>query len=96
MFFGKVWRIPQCCLYLFRTFYTSIFHSKIDSLEEYPLATDIASTFTRFKPKYYTRKSSFYLFSMVENPVKPRTTKSRKNPDKQDKIDSEKQALSSG
>ena len=33
---------------------------------------------------------------MVENPVKPRTTKSRKNPDKQDKIDSEKQALSSG
>ena len=33
---------------------------------------------------------------MVENPVKPRITKSRKNLDKQDKIDLEKQKLSSG
>ena len=31
---------------------------------------------------------------MVENPVKPRITKSRKNLDKQDKIDLEKQTLS--
>ena len=81
---------------LFRTFYTSIFHYEIDSLEEYSLATGIATGFTCFKPQYYTRKSSFYLFSMVENPVKPRITKPRKNLDKQDKIDLEKQTLSSG
>ena len=31
---------------------------------------------------------------MVENPVKPRITKSRKNLDKQDKIDLGKQTLS--
>ena len=93
----KLWRIPLCYLFLFfRTFYASIFHYKIDSLEEYSLATDIATSFTCFKPQYYTRKSSFYLFSMVENPVKPRITKSRKNLDKQDKIDLEKQTLSSG
>ena len=50
-----------------------------DSLEEYSLATDKTTSFTCFKPQYYTRKSNFYLFSMVENPVKPRITKSRKN-----------------
>ena len=33
---------------------------------------------------------------MVENPIKPRITKSRKNLDKQDKIDLEKQTLSFG
>ena len=33
---------------------------------------------------------------MVENPVKSRITKSRKNPDEQDKIDLKKQTLSSG
>ena len=33
---------------------------------------------------------------MVENPVKPRITKSRKNLDKKDKIDLEKQTLISG
>ena len=33
---------------------------------------------------------------MVENPVKARITKSRKNLDKHDKIDLEKQTLSSG
>ena len=71
---------------LFRTFYASIFHYKIDSLEEYSLATDIATNFTCFKPQYYTRKSSFYLFSMVENLVKPRITQSRKNLHKQDKL----------
>ena len=81
---------------LFRTFYTSIFHYKIDSLEESSLATGIATGFTCFKPQYYTRKSSSYLFSMVENPVKPRITKPRKNLDKQDKTDLEKQTLSSG
>ena len=81
---------------LFRTFYASFFHYKFDSLEVYSLATDIATSFTRFKPQYYTRKSSFYLLSLVENPVKPRITKSRKNLDKQDKIDLEKQTLSSG
>ena len=32
---------------------------------------------------------------MVENPVEPNVTKSRKNPDKQDKFDLEKQTLSS-
>ena len=79
---------------LFRTFYASIFHYKIDSLEEYSLATDIATSFICFNPQYYTRKSSFYPFSMVENPVKPRITKSHKNMDKQDKIDLEKQTLS--
>ena len=81
---------------LFRTFYASIFHYKIGSIEEYSLATDIATSFTCFKSQYYTRKSRFYLFSIVENPVKPRITKSRKNLDKQDKIDLEKQILSSG
>ena len=62
-------------------------------VEEYSLATDIATVFPCFKHQYYTRKSSFYLFSMVENLVKPRITKSRKNLDKQDKIDLEKQTL---
>ena len=33
---------------------------------------------------------------MVENPLKPRITKFRKTLDKQDKIDVEKQTLSSG
>ena len=51
------------------------------------LKTDIATGYTYFKPQYYTRKSSFYLFSMIENPVKPRITQSRKNLDKHDKID---------
>ena len=61
---------------LFRTFYAFyIFHFKIDSPDEYSLATDTAANFTCFKPKYYKRKSSFYLFSIIENPVK-----SRKNP----------------
>ena len=69
----KLWRIPLCYLFLFfKTFYASILHLKIDSLEEYFLATDIATSFTCFKPQYYTRKSSFYLFSMDENSVKPR------------------------
>ena len=77
---------------LFRTLYASNFRYKIDSLEEYSLA----KSFTCFKPQYYTRKSSFYLFSMVENPVKSRITKSRKNLDEQDKIDLKKQTLSSG
>ena len=92
----KLWRIPPCYLFLLlRTFYVSIFNYKIDILEDYSLATtDIATSFTCFKPQYYTRKSSFYLFSMVENPVKPRITKSRKNLDKQDKIDLGKQTLS--
>ena len=93
----KLWRIPPCYLFLlFRSFYASIFHYKFGSLEEYSLVTNIATSFTCFKLQYYTRKSSFYLFSMVENPVKPRITKSRKNLDKQDKIDLEKQTLSSG
>ena len=81
---------------LLRTFCGSIFHYKIDILEESSLATDIATSFTCFKLQYYTRKSSFYLFSMVENPIKPRTTKSRKNLDWQEKINLEKQTLSSG
>ena len=71
------------------------FHYKFDGLEEHSLATDTETSFTCFKPLYYTRKSSFYLFSMVQNPVKTRITKSRKNMDKQDKIDLEKQTLSS-
>ena len=75
---------------LFRAFYASILHYKIDSLEEYFLAMDIAWIFTCFKPQYYTKKSSFYIFPMVKNPVKDRITKSRKNLDKQDKIDLEK------
>ena len=82
MIFGTLnWRIP---LLLFRTFYASIFRYKIDS------------HFTCFRPQYYTRKSSFYLCSMVKKPVKSRITKSRKALDKQDKIDLEKQTLNSG
>ena len=38
----------------------------------------------------------FVFFSMVEKSVKPRITKFRKTLDKQDKIDVEKQTLSSG
>ena len=80
-------RIPLCYLFLLlRTFYVSIFRYKIDSLEEYSLATDIATSFTCFKPQYYTRKSSFYLFSMVENPVKSRITKSRWNLEKHEGV----------
>ena len=86
-----------CYLFLlFRSFYASIFNYKMNSREEHFLATDIATSFTCFKPQCYKRKSSFYLFSMVENPVKPRITKTRKNLDKQDKIDLENQTLSSG
>ena len=71
-----------CCLEPFMLLFF------IDSLEGYSLATDIAMSFTCFKPQYYTRKFSFYLFSMAENPVKTRITESHKNP--------EKQTLSSG
>ena len=81
---------------LFRTLYASVFHDKSDSLEEYSLPTHIATSFTCFKPQYYTRKSSFHLFSIVENPVKPRITKSHNNLDKKDKVDLRKQTLSSG
>ena len=56
---------------------------------------DIATSFTCFKPQYYTRKFS-YLFSMVENPAKPRIHKSCKDLEKHDKINFEKQTLSSG
>ena len=87
---------PSYLFLLFKTVNAPIFHYKIDILEEYSLATNIATSYTCFKSQYYTRKSSFYLFSMFENPVKPRITKSRKNLDKQDKIDLEKQTLSSG
>ena len=81
---------PLCYLFLlFRTFYASIFHYKIDSLEEYSLAASIATIFTCFKPQYYTRTFSIYLFSMVDNSIKPRITKSRKHLDKQAKIDLE-------
>ena len=55
-------------IFVFRT-YASIFHYKIDSLEEFSIPTDIVRSFTCFKLQYYARKSSFYLFSMVENPV---------------------------
>ena len=48
-----------------------------------------------FLKNYSGDEGGFYLF-MVESPVKPRITKSRKNLDKQDKIDLEKQTLSSG
>ena len=47
---------------LFRTFYASIFHYKIDSLEEYSLATDIATNFTCFKPQYYKENLVFIFF----------------------------------
>ena len=93
----KLCTISLCYLFLFnRTFYASIFYYKIDSLEEYYVATDITTSITCFEAQYYTRKSSFYLFSVVTNSVKTRITKSRKIRDKQDKIDLGKQTLSSG
>ena len=49
MFFGTLnyGESPPCYLFLlFRTFYASIFYYKIDSLEKYRLATDIATSFT--------------------------------------------------
>ena len=78
-FFGTLnYGESPCYLFLlFRTFYAWLF--MFDSLEEYSLATDKTTSFTCFKPQYYTRKSKFYLFSMVENLVKPRITKSRKS-----------------
>ena len=98
MFFGTLnYKESSYVIYFcsLEHFMLLFFHYKFDSLEEYSLATDIETSFTCFKPYYYTRKSSFYLFSMVENPVKTRITKSRKNMDKQDKIDLEKQTFSS-
>ena len=91
----KLRRIPLCYLFLLFKTYSFIFYYKIESRKIF-LSNGHSNEFTCFKPQYYTRKSSFYLFSMVENPVKPRITKSRKNLDKQDKIDLEKQKLSSG
>ena len=41
---------PMLFILLFRAFYASIFYGKIDSLEEYSLAMDIATSFTCFKP----------------------------------------------
>ena len=79
---------------LFRTLHASVFYFKIDSPGDHSLATGIAMSFTCFKPTILLKKSSFYLFSMVKNPVKPRINKSRKNLDKQDKIHLEKQRLS--
>ena len=99
MFFGTLnygespYVICFCCLELSVCLF---FHYKIDSLEKYSGATDITTSFTCFKPQYYTSKSSFYNFSMMENPVKPCITKSRKNLVKQDNIGLEKQALNSG
>ena len=55
---------------------------------------DIATSFTCFKPQYYQENVAFNIYSIVENPVKPRINKSRKYLDKQDKIDLEKQTLS--
>ena len=78
-FFGTLTygEFPCYLFLLFRTFYAWLF--MFDSLEEYSLATDKTTNFTCFKPQYYTRKSKFFLFSMIENLVKPRKTKSRKN-----------------
>ena len=60
LWYFKLWRIPLCYLFLlFRTFYASIFHYKIDNLEEYSLAMNIATSFTCVKSQYYTAKSSF-------------------------------------
>ena len=42
--------------------FASIFHYKIDNIEQYSLATDIATSFACFKSQNYTRKSSFFLF----------------------------------
>ena len=86
----KLWKIPLVIYFCRLKLLMLLFHYKIDILEEYSLATNIATSYTCFKSQYYTRKSSFYLFSMVENPVKPCITKSRKNLDKQDKIGFEK------
>ena len=85
MFFGTLnygkspYVIYFCCLELFMLL---LFITK---LTVFYLAADITTTFTCFKSQYYTRKSSFYFSSKVENPVKPRITKSRKNLNKQDK-----------
>ena len=55
MFFGTL-KNGKCYLFLLlRTFYASIFHLKIDSLEEHALATDIATSFTCLKWQSYTR-----------------------------------------
>ena len=45
----------------FLCFYASIFHSKIDSLEEYSLATDLATSSTCLSPNI-TQKFSFLAF----------------------------------
>ena len=65
MFFGALnyGEPPLCYLFLlFRTFYDSVFHYKIDSLEEHSLATDIATSFTCFKTQYVIQENLVVIF----------------------------------
>ena len=60
-----------CYLFLlFRTFYVSIFHYKIDSLEEYSLATGKAMSFNFFKPQYITQENLVFNFLYCQEPRK--------------------------
>ena len=64
-------RFFLCYLFLlFRTFYVSIFHYKIDSLEEYSLATGKAMSFTYFKPQYITQENLVFNFLYGQGPRK--------------------------
>ena len=68
MFFGTL-KNGKCYLFLLlRTFYASIFHLKIDSLEEYSLVTDIRTSFNCFKPQYYTENQVFVFFLWSRTP----------------------------
>ena len=54
MFFGTLnhGESPYAIYFCRLELYASIFHHKIDSLGEYSLATDIATTYTCFKSQY--------------------------------------------
>lgn len=63
-----VWKTPlSFLLLLFKIVIASIFNFEIDSLEEYPSATNVETSFICFKPQFY-KKSSFYHFLWSRTP----------------------------
>ena len=96
MFFGTLnygespYVIYFCCLELFMLLF---FITKLTVQKNIPQQRTQQRVLPVLSPNI-TQEN--LVFSMVKNPVKLRVTKSRKNLDKQDKIDLEKQTLSSG
>ena len=82
-----------CC---FELFILLFFITKLTVQKNIPQQRAQQRVLPVLNPNITQENLVFIFFSMVENPVKPRITKPRKNLDKQDKIDLEKQTLSSG